>query len=200
MSDIKITNTEMRIAKQIAKKMGYNWRMDNEDIEQQLMVWMLENQKYVLKYRQNPGDGQITKVLKQKAAAYCAEETIKKDEVRMYTKETVKNMLKAMWDTTEEAKADSLARTGRLLTTLLLIENLYKDCTEQEQLMLALRFRDDLTYAQIGKQLNISTPAAQKRTDRLLEKMTNVLGGHHVHKNTATITESRMIALNENLH
>ena len=73
----ELTPEELRIASKIAKRFSYQWRtIDPQDLNSELILWMLEHYETVNKWRfAIGGQGKLVVSLKRLAARYCANET-----------------------------------------------------------------------------------------------------------------------------
>jgi DNA-directed RNA polymerase specialized sigma24 family protein len=73
--------------------------------------------------------------------------------------------------------SSSPAEGGNLLTMLIDIKDAYQDLNEKDQKILALRYHDNLTLAQIGAALECHFTTADRRVNHAMRELNNKLGG-----------------------
>jgi len=73
--------------------------------------------------------------------------------------------------------SSSPAEGGNLLAMLIDIKSAYEDLNEKDQKILALRYHDNLTLAQIGAALECHFTTADRRVNHAMRELNNKLGG-----------------------
>jgi RNA polymerase sigma factor (sigma-70 family) len=178
---------EMATAKSVARRIGYRWtRVDKEDIEQHLMLWLLQNHQHLVRWRKEPGNGKLYVSLRREASKFCAKETSAANHAELdsylpYTSKTVARVLPYIW------QLDTMTQPGSDAVAIVMdISSGYYGLKKADQEVLALRYRDDLTHAEIGQLLGVSEDAVRKRLNRTIDRLANSLVGETVHWRSQT--------------
>ena len=184
-----LTPDEIRIASKIAKRFSYQWRtIDPQDLNSELILWMLEHYETVNKWRFSlGGEGQLVVSLKRVAARYCANETAANihrplDTNFHYTIEQIERGLPYVWQERPQTIAvrHEVASGEGSTNAVAVVADLafgFSSLNADYQNILKWRFQLSLTLKEIGELLGISDRAAKARIDRALEKLQQELGG-----------------------
>jgi RNA polymerase sigma factor (sigma-70 family) len=185
----ELTSEEIKIASKIAKRFGYQWRtIDSEDLNSELILWILEHYETVNSWRfSSGGEGQLVVSLKRVAARYCARETAANihrplDTNFHYTIEQIERGLPYVWQERPQTIAIRHERASGESSTnsLAVIADLsfaFNSLTLDAQNILKWRFQLNMGLKDIGLLLGISDRAASARIDRAIEKLQLELGG-----------------------
>lgn len=185
----ELTPDEIRIANKIAKRFSYQWRtIDPQDLNSELVLWMLEHYETINKWRFGlGGEGQLVVSLKRVAARYCANETAANihkalDTNFHYTIEQIERGLPYVWQERPQTIAvrHEVASGESSTNAVAVVADLafgFSSLNADYQNILKWRFQLSLTLKEIGELLSISDRAAKARIDRALEKLQQELGG-----------------------
>ena len=197
-----ITTEELHIAKRVAKKMAYRWNaIEWEDLNGHLNLWLCEHQDTLKRWREEEGGmGKLSVALTREAAKYASGEQTERNGGKLYynityTDQQVEAIIPFIWDYSGITMQTSIPQHPSLgtpivetapisgntfddaLAILADISSVYYDLPKTDQLILALRYRQDLTYKKIGTQMNITDDAARKRVDRAIKRLSEKLNG-----------------------
>lgn len=179
---MELTEHEMTLAKKIAKNIGKKWRLDTEDLEQHLILWLLENYKSVERWRKETGDGKLYVSLRREAGKYCAKETGQQlgepiDKNNAYNVETVKKVLPFIWEITSQTAGKMMGENPMAIAVLADVSGAYHGMPKEDQKILAYRFLEGKSYEDLGLMYDITADAARMRINRALQRLTSKLSG-----------------------
>jgi RNA polymerase sigma factor (sigma-70 family) len=182
-----ISDQELVLAKKVAYKTAQKWnRIEGEDLASELTLWLFENAEQVERYRdEDGGEGKLFVALRREASKYCARETRERtgqplDYHSEYTLLQVERALPFVFEDMPSQAVHVNPYTGEALSpvgdgtaqaVMADMKGAYADLPREVQLVLALRFRDGLTEAQIGELTGMSQQAAHKRIKRAVARM-----------------------------
>jgi RNA polymerase sigma factor (sigma-70 family) len=185
----ELTPEELKIAGRIAKRFSYQWRtIDPQDLNSELILWMLEHYETVNKWRfAMGGQGKLVVSLKRLAARYCANETAANihkplDTNFHYTIEQIERGLPFIWQDRPQTiairhEASSGENSTNAVAVLADLDFAFHSLNADYQNILKWRFQLNLNLKEIGELLGITDRAAKARIDRALEKLQFELGG-----------------------
>lgn len=185
----ELTPEELKIAGKIAKRFSYQWRtIDPQDLNSELILWMLEHYETVNKWRfAMGGQGKLVVSLKRLAARYCANETAANihkplDTNFHYTIEQIERGLPFIWQDRPQTiairhEASSGENSTNAVAVLADLDFAFHSLNADYQNILKWRFQLNLNLKEIGELLGITDRAAKARIDRALEKLQFELGG-----------------------
>jgi RNA polymerase sigma factor (sigma-70 family) len=185
----ELTPEELRVASKIAKRFSYQWRtIDPQDLNSELILWMLEHYETVNKWRfAIGGQGKLVVSLKRLAARYCANETAANihkplDTNFHYTIEQIERGLPFIWQERPQTiavrhEASSGENSTNAVAVLADLDFAFQSLNADYQNILKWRFQLNLNLKEIGELLGITDRAAKARIDRALEKLQFELGG-----------------------
>jgi RNA polymerase sigma factor (sigma-70 family) len=188
-----IAEKELALARRIARKIGSRWSaVEVEDLEQDLILWLFENQDHVERYRtEEGGESKLYVALKRKASKQAArEQTIRSgaplDVNASYSIAQIERALPFVFEDIPQSVAVENPVTGAVnyhgehsqaLAVMTDIRGAFQDLPSEMKLVLQLRFRDGLTYQDIGDMSDMTLNGAKKRVRRAVTRMQEILDG-----------------------
>lgn len=189
-----VLQTEIRLADKVAWRVGSKWAaVEVDDLQSHLYLWLCENVRNLERWRAEPGDnGKLYVSLRREAARYCAREQaarvgqpIAKDN--FYNVPLVERALPFIFEDIPQTQVAENPVTGRpatmptefdnALTILTDIRQTYYGLNPEIQQVLAWRFRDGLTFEEIGELKGITKDGGKKSVDRGLARFVDSLAG-----------------------
>jgi DNA-directed RNA polymerase specialized sigma24 family protein len=188
-----ITTAELRIAGSVAAKIGKRWeQVEIDDVTSHLYLWLVENYGAVSRWRaEEGGEGKLYVSLRREAAKFCAHESAARinrplDHAAAYPVEVLERGLPFIWEDTPvtEVKVnpvtgqeiDPPSETGLAQAILADIRGGFYGLPGEVREVLAWRFRDGLTYEEIGELSAMTKDGAKKRVARGLKRLSDALG------------------------
>tara|TARA_R110000868_G_scaffold273945_1_gene533203 strand:+ start:252 stop:818 length:567 start_codon:yes stop_codon:yes gene_type:complete len=183
---MNLTLDEIRIIRSIARYFSSKWRLiELDDLTSELTLWAYSHYKIVDEWRSDPrGEGKLYVTLKREAAKHCARETQKKsirpiDAENYYTIDQLTKILPYLWEIAPES--DSNARlpqdTNLAITIMADVRGAFYSLNKEDQSLLEIRYRLELSQGEIGELLDLSDRGAEKRIQRALRRLHDNLGG-----------------------
>jgi DNA-directed RNA polymerase specialized sigma24 family protein len=199
MSDIVIdlTQAEIRLAEKIGKQAASKWgAVDADDAVAHLYLWLCENYKWVLEYRDG-GAAKLTVAMKRAAAQFCAREHeaatgSKPGDQCYYSIDTLERVLPHVWDVLDrqQVSVDSHPITGQAsrngwtpgesdeaLTIVTDIASGIRDLPKNDRLALYRRYVLGESYPETAAADEVTEDTARKRHDRAVSRLQSNLGG-----------------------
>lgn len=190
-----VIDRELTLARKIAFKIGSRWSaVEIDDLASELTLWLFENSAAVERYRDEPGgEGKLFVALRRKAAKYCArEQAIRSgaplDAEARYTVTQIERGLPFVWEDAPQTVVAEDPLNGRPLgesynassstnaVSVLLDFRLAFDALPDDlKTILTLRFRDGMTYREIGALTELTDNGARKRVRRGVRHMQQLL-------------------------
>lgn len=193
---INITAAEMKMAEKVAWRIGSKWdAVEIEDLTSHLYLWLVTNVKALERWRQEPSDGKLYVSLRREAAKYCAREQAAAigrpiQENNFYNADIVHRALPYIFEAIPQTTITQNPVTGVpaqvpqdydvALTILTDIRQTYYGLNPDIREILAWRYRDGLTFEEIGELKNITKDGAKKSVDRALARLVNSLAGEKI--------------------
>lgn len=184
-----ITPEEFALAENIARHVAPKWTgVDVDDVMAALYLWLVENHGYVVEYRDAEyGQGKLATALTREAHSACATEYRHAHHLAdqtWYTAQQLEKLLPHAWDLSDWPQSSVYHPSGRPDTSAETVLVMLGDVAHglarmpaDDRRLLALRYQDDASYADIAEGLGISSEAARKRCTRALERLHHLLGG-----------------------
>ena len=188
-----IAEKELALARRIAHKIGSRWTaVEVEDLEQELILWLFENQGHVERYRtEEGGESKLYVALKRKASKQCArEQTIRSgaplDVNATYSIAQIERALPFVFEDIPQSIAlenpvsgavQYHGEPGQALAVMTDIRGAFQDLPTEMKRVLQLRFREGLTYQDIGALSGMTLNGAKKRVRRAVTRMQEILDG-----------------------
>lgn len=185
---------ELALADKVAARIGSKWSaVEVEDLNSFLYLWLAEHHKTLERWRTEPeGVGKLYVSLKREAAKYCAKEQaaavgrpIHADN--FYTVDLLHRALPYLFEDVPQTGARVNPQTGEpqhagydfdtAVTIMADIRGAYYGLNKEIQNTLALRYRDGLTFEEIGELKGLTKDGAAKQVQRALERLSNSLSG-----------------------
>jgi DNA-directed RNA polymerase specialized sigma24 family protein len=194
---MQLEANELHLAERTAARVAARWRsIEVEDLTSELYLWLLDNLPAVERYRAtSDGIRKLSVALRRAANHYCVrEKTVKNGGVlnhsHAYTVEVIERALPFIFDpspmstvhshpvTSVPIMSSSAPENFNLAVTILAdISSVFHGQPREIQEVLAWRFRDDLTFAEIGRLSGMNKASAQKRVKRAVKRIHDALGG-----------------------
>mgnify|MGYP003635864165 CR=1 FL=1 len=191
---IDVNTHELEIADKVAQRIGSRWsEVEIEDLNSFLYLWLVEHNEAVKRWRDEPmGNGKLYVALRREAAKYCAAEQAARvgrpiNADNFYSSKLLSAAMPYVFEETPQTNTVVDPRTGipqatgyefdRAITIMADIRGAYYGLNKDVQETLALRFRDGLTYEEIGELRSLTKDGALKQVQRALERLSNALGG-----------------------
>ena len=189
-----VLQTEIKLAEKVAWRVGSRWAaVDIDDLQQHLYLWLFENLRALERWRGEPGDnGKLYVSLRREAAKFCAREQAAAigqplQQDNFYTAGMVERALPFIFEDTPQTTVGENPVTGKpnsvpesydtALAILTDIRQTFYGLNPEVQTVLAWRFRDGLTYEEIGELKGISKEGGAKAVQRALQRLVDALAG-----------------------
>jgi hypothetical protein len=189
-----ITPEEFDLARRVAFRVAGKWPMvEMDDAQSELYLWLVEHSSDVIRYRTEPGgEAKLFVALRRECGKYCAKETQARtgtplDASLSYSKQQIERVLPFVFEdlpqqsvithpVTGAAVHAQSGTSGEALAIVLDVRTAFLDLPAEVRLVLSMRFRDELTFKEIGTLTGLSDAGAKKRVDRGVARIQSVLG------------------------
>ena len=188
-----ILDDELVLAKRISISVGSKWSaVEIDDLTSELILWLYAHADTVKRYRsEEGGQGKLFVALRRTAGRYC----VKAQEARTggpldtdapYSTAQIERAMPYIFEpileTTVFEKYGKPAGAyptdgGKVRAILLDVSIAYDALPPEHRTVLTLRFRDGLTYTDIGALTGVSDVGARGRVIRALERIRDYLSG-----------------------
>ena len=191
-----VESSELQLAERIAKRVGNKWSaVEVEDLTSHLYLWLMEHFQTVQRYRQEPGgEGKLYVSLYRVATKYCVAEQEASNGAPLdadgYKLEVIINALPYIFDETNWAQTtvsvhpttgSPTQRSGYEYNTLVElltdIRRCFRHLNKDQQAVLAMRYRDDLTLTEIADIIGATKMTARNRIARAVKSLQIKLNG-----------------------
>lgn len=189
-----VLDSEMHLAAKVAWRVGSKWsEVEIDDLQQHLYLWMCENTRNLKRWRDQPGNnGALYVSLRREAAKFCAREQAARvgrplGVDNYYKPDMVERALPFIFEDIPQTTVRTNPLTGEpvgvstehdlALTILTDIKQAYWGLNPEVQQVLAWRFRDGLTFEEIGELKGITKDGGKKAVDRGLVRLVDALSG-----------------------
>jgi DNA-directed RNA polymerase specialized sigma24 family protein len=184
---------ELKLAERVAARIGGRWKgVDVDDVTGHLYLWLVENETTVVRWRSEAGgEGKLFVSLRREAAKFCAKEQAARlnrplTAAAAYPVDVLERAMPFVFEdwpvtqvhvnpVTEEPLADP-GESGLALAILADVSGAYYGLPAEQRDVLAWRFRDGLTYDEIGELSGMTKDGAKKRVGRALSRLSDALG------------------------
>jgi DNA-directed RNA polymerase specialized sigma24 family protein len=183
----------MELAGRVAARVGSKWRgVEIDDVTGHLYLWLVENRASVRRWREEQGgEGKLFVSLRREAARYCAKEQEARINRRLnespaYPVEVLSRALPYIFEEWPSSEARVNPTTGEpigepstggmALAILADISAGYFGLPAEMRTVLAWRYRDGLTFEEIGDLASMTRDGAKKRVERALRRLSENLG------------------------
>ena len=183
-----VTERELALAKSVARKVGSKWSLaEVDDLASELALWLVEHESVLERYRADEfGEGKLFVSLRRRATKWCAREQMIRsggplEDFEPYTVAQVERALPFIFeDIPQTVHVEGTPFNGGHGLALVILTDLrgaFQDMPEQVRETIALRFRDGMSFTDMGRLTGISGEAAKKRVQRAVRRMRDHLSG-----------------------
>lgn len=195
----RINAAEMNVAERVGKRIAGRWSsVDADDVISHLYLWILENTASVIRWRsEEGGEGKLYVSLRREAAKFCAsEEAVAVGRPlyadNFYNPEMLERALPFVFEDTPQTTVLENPVTGAVesrwspdasnnaVAIMADIRGALYGLNFEIRETLELRFRDGLTFEELGELSGISKVGAKKRVDRAIERLSQSLSGQRI--------------------
>lgn len=168
---------EISLANAVAGSAAKQWRrVQGDDVKSELMIWLCENHKYLVRWREEGtwGRNKLRVALRRRANKYCRQEF---EKVKPWTKDyeytqvAVCALLEALfaYDDWSEISADGDSEVWASLTD---VSSAFETLSVVDRDLLRCRFELGLRFAEIAERLDLASPdAARMRVNRAVGRV-----------------------------
>jgi DNA-directed RNA polymerase specialized sigma24 family protein len=189
---IDLNAAELKLAEVVAIRIGKRWAaIEVDDLIGHLFLWLCDNAPTVKRWRkEDGGEGKLYVSLRREAAKYCAHESAARinrpiNELA-YPLDVIERALPFLWEETPvtesrvnpttEQPLDYSYESGAALTLMADIRGNFYGLPSEMKEVLGWRFRDGLTYEEIGELAGMTKDGAKKRVGRAVRRLAESLG------------------------
>lgn len=178
---------EINLAKTVARMIGRKWKLvEIDDLEAHLFLWLVENERYLERWRETEGDGQLFVSLRREAAKYCAKETKEKvhtDDLNNNNTYDISVVYKTLPYIFEyDTIVNSVDKNSVVYETITDILNAYNDLKEHEKELISLKYEKGISHNELAMMYNIQTKTMEKRIERIVNKIHQKLTGKNIYQ------------------
>jgi len=192
-----VVDNELTLARRLAFKTAQKWTaVEADDLASELTLWLFENADAVERYRaEEGGEGKLYVALRRHASRYCAREQAARtgaplDHDAEYTTAQVERAMPFVFEDFVQSSVVVDPNTGAPLSSnyagdygvatavLMDLRGAYADMPQEVKLVLALRFRDGLTYTEIADLTGCTKRTAIRRVSRAVQRVRDHLCGY----------------------
>lgn len=194
---IHLEPAELKLAERVAARIGSRWSaVEIDDLTGHLYLWLVQNVHAVERWRaQENGQGALYVSLRREAAKYSAKEQAARvgrpiAEGNFYTREIITRALPFVFEETPQttvavnpvtgAAATVPSESDLAITILADIRGAFYGLNGEMRTVLAWRFRDGLTFEEIGELRNITKDGAFKQVERAIGRLVDALAGERL--------------------
>lgn len=187
---------EMKLAEKIAWRIGAKWSaVEIDDLTSHLYLWLVENQRALERWRLEASEGKLYVSLRREAAKYCAREQAARvgrpiQQDNFYTSGIVERALPYIFEDIPQTTVTQNPVTGApghipaeydtALNLLTDIKQSFHGLNPEVREVLAWRFRDGLTFEEIGELKSITKDGGKKSVDRAVQRLVDSLAGERL--------------------
>lgn len=189
-----LTPTELGVAERVAKRIGPKWTLvEDDDLLSHLYLWLVQNMAAVERWRtESSGEGKLYVSLRREAAKFCAKEQAARvgrplNDGNFYDAEKVSRALPFIFEESPETIVlenpvtgetnHSVGEYGLAQTILADIRGSFYGLNPDVRRVLEWRYRDGLTFEEIGELRDITPQGAKKQVDRAVSRLVDALAG-----------------------
>lgn len=191
---ITLLPEELQKAEMVAYRIGSKWSaVEVDDLTSHLYLWLVENRDTVAQWRQEEdGGGKLYVSLRREAAIYCAREQAARigrpiTENRYYSVEMLDRALPYIFEASPQTNVIVNPITGKpdyipgefnkAVSILAEIKGAFYGLNHDLRTLIEYRYRDGLTYEEIGELREITKMGAQKQVERAVSRLSDALAG-----------------------
>lgn len=190
---VTVLPNEMKLAEKVAWRVGSKWSaVEIDDLTSHLYLWLVENTRALERWRLEASEGKLYVSLRREAAKFCAREQAARvgrpiTENNFYNVGLVERALPFIFEDTPQTTVAQNPVTGQpvsvpseydvALNLLTDIRQTFHGLNPDVKEVLAWRFRDGLTFEEIGELKGITKDGGKKSVDRAVIRLVNALAG-----------------------
>ena len=184
MNDNSVLPEEMKMASTVASSFASKWKLvEKDDLESQLFLWLVQNTRHLIKWREEEGDGKLYVSLRREAAKYCRQETRHRanlDDINnnnFYNTDIIYNALPYIFEydiTQADVNGDDSGLAYNIMTDII---NAYNGLNKENKEILELRYKLGYSFTQIANSLDVTPKAVEKRVERAVTRLLDSLSG-----------------------
>lgn len=191
---IHLEPSELRLAERVAERIGSKWSMvEVDDLTSHLYLWLVQNVGALSRWRSEPsGEGKLYVSLRREAAKYCAKEHAARigqpiQQGNFYTPDLLERALPFIFEDTPETVVVENPVTGEpqnmpnesglAVAIMSDVRGAFYGLNIQLRQVLEWRFRDGLTFEEIGDLRGITKDGAKKQVERAVSRLADALAG-----------------------
>ena len=184
---------ELKMAEKVAARIGSRWSaVEIDDLTSHLYLWLLNNVRHLEKWRLEEGDGKLYVSLRSEAAKYCAKEQAAAigrpiKEGNFYTVEMLDKALPFIFEEIPQTTVtvnpstghseNYRSESGEAMAIIVDIRQAFHGLHSKLKEELAWRYRDGLTFREIGELRNLTEMGAKLRIDKAVSRLADKLAG-----------------------
>lgn len=195
-----VTPEELEIVEKVAHRIGSKWRaVEIDDLTSHLYLWVFENLETLDRWRKDGEvSGRLYVALRNEASKYAAkEQAIRNGQPlnanNFYTTALLDRTLPYLFEDTPQTTVKVNPRNGApaqsvgtefdtALAILADIRGGFYGLRKDDREILEYRYRDGLTFEEIGEIYAVSNVTASNRVNRALERLSHRLAGDSITK------------------
>lgn len=194
---IHLEPNELKLAEKIAYRIGSRWSaVEVDDLTSHLYLWLVSNVKALERWRdEESGEGKLYVSLRREAAKYSAREQAARvgrpiTVGNFYTAELLDRALPYIFEDVPQTSVLENPVTGHVgsvpsefdnaVTILADIKGAFYGLNPDVRRVLEWRYRDGLTFEEIGDLRNITKDGARKQAERALSRLVDALAGERL--------------------
>lgn len=194
---MSITSIELAVADRVARRIGSKWSgVEIDDLNSHLYLWLCENTRALERWQsEKDGEGKLYVALRREAAKYSAKEQAERvgrpiTTGNFYSAERLDRALPYIFEEIPQTVVIVNPVTGEpqglpsshneAVTIITDVRSAFYGLNREVRQVLEWRYRDGLTYEEIGELKSLSKVGAKKQVDRAISRLVDALGGDPV--------------------
>lgn len=191
---IHLEPTELKVAERVANRIGSRWSaVEVDDLTSHLYLWLVKNVRSVERWRgEENGEGKLYVSLRREAAKYSAHEQAQRvgrpiQQGNFYTPELLDRALPYIFEDAPQTtvavnpvtgEAESVPSEFDTAVALLAdIKGSFYGLNRDIRTVLEWRYRDGLTFEEIGDLRQVTKDGARKQVERAVQRLADALAG-----------------------
>lgn len=191
---VELRPEELKTAEKLAWRIGSRWSaVEVEDLQSHLYLWLIEHYTVVERYRaEQRGAGKLFVALRREALKFCTRETAARigqplDRGNFYNEEMLDRALPFIFEAWPEttvrqhpttgAALDKPVQFGNALAIMADISGAFYGLPKDVIEVLEWRYRDGLTFDEIGDLRGITKEGARNLVTRCMKRLVDKLAG-----------------------
>lgn len=195
---MSLSPNELTLADKVAVRIGSRWsEVEVEDLNSFLYLWLCENIDTVKRWRsEEAGEGKLYVSLRREAAKFCAKEQAVRvgrpiHAENFYNVDMLQRALPYIFEDVPQTTVKIDPRTNApvhtvgtdfnaAVTVIADIRGAFYGLNPELRVTLGYRFRDGLTFEEIGELKGLTKDGAKKQVERAIERLSNALSGQRL--------------------